>query len=245
MKKLGLIGYPLSHSFSKKYFSNKFQKEKIHNFEYALYPLKTIESFPKLWAEIPSLHGLNVTIPYKEAVIPFLDRIDESANFGAVNTILKTSQGLIGYNTDVYGFEYSLKHMLRPIHNQALIFGTGGAAKAVAQVLSLLNIKWKMVSRQSDPSFLNYENLTKEIIENHLILINTTPLGMSPKEESYPLIPYAGIHSNHIVYDLVYNPEKTLFLRRAEKRGAQIKNGLEMLHLQAEKAWEIWTQSNV
>ena len=243
MKLLGLIGYPLSHSFSKRYFTEKFERENIHNFRYELFPLKRIEEFPALWETQLELHGLNVTIPYKQAVLPYLNRVDESAAFGAVNTIRRDTDGLlVGFNTDTYGFEQSLRPHLKPSHYQsmALILGTGGAAKAVAHVLSKLGIDYSFVSRRPEAGQLDYHQLDKAWIERSLLIINTTPLGMHPVVDDCPTIPYVYTTSEHIFYDLVYNPATTLFLQKGAERGATVINGLQMLHLQAEKAWEIW-----
>ncbi len=239
-KQLGLIGYPLSHSFSKKYFAEKFEQEGIEGWHYDLFPLDNIDKLPLLLEQEPTLVGLNVTIPYKEAVIPYLDKIDESAAFGAVNTIKIEDGKLTGFNTDVYGFEHSLIPFLKPYHKQALILGTGGAAKAVASVLNKLNIAHQYVSRTPSNQQLSYDNLNKNIIESHLLIINTTPLGMQPNIKSFPKLAYKYITSRHVLYDLVYNPEKTIFLNQGKYYGADIKNGLEMLYLQAERAWSIW-----
>lgn len=249
----GLIGYPLTHSFSKKYFSNKFEKEEISNCQYELFPIESIDELPFLIQKHPSLKGLNVTIPYKEVVFPFLNEIDEAAKkVGAVNTIKIKDGKLIGYNTDVYGFEISLKKSLaehfknKPnTKNKAtLILGTGGAAKAVAYVLKKLNIDFKFVSRQAHKGNLMYQDLNKEILQDHFLIINTTPLGTAPNIQNCPSIPYNFINDSHFLYDLVYNPEKTLFLNNGAKNGARTSNGLEMLYLQAEKAWEIWKEDS-
>jgi len=250
MKKLGLIGYPLSHSFSKKYFSNKFKKEKIKEFEYDLYPIESISDLPNLLSKNPDLFGLNVTIPYKEQVIPYLDAIHEEAfAIGAVNTIKIEDGKLTGYNTDVYGFEKSLVDFLtkktKKINvENALVLGTGGAAKAVVFILKKIGIEPILVSRNEGKGDLTYQDLDCEIFEECRLIVNTTPLGMSPHLDSCPDLPYHRINQNYFLYDLVYNPEKTVFLSKGEAQGAAIKNGLEMLHLQAEKAWEIWNENN-
>ncbi len=241
----GLIGYPIAHSFSKKYFSDKFLKEGINDCYYELFPLKDIDELPTLINRYPNIKGLNVTIPYKELVIPFLDEIDESAKeVGAVNTIKIESGKLIGYNTDVYGFEKSLsrflnKNQLKSI-NKALILGTGGASKAVKYVLNKLGKSCAFVSRNSKKGDLTYDDLNEKILSEYQLIINTTPLGMSPKTDAFPKLKYELLDSNHFLYDLVYNPEKTVFLAKGKKQGCKIINGLSMLHLQAEKAWEIW-----
>jgi shikimate dehydrogenase len=248
MKQYGLIGYPLSHSFSKKYFSEKFELEDIVNHSYSLFPLERIDDLPLLLNSHEDLKGLNVTIPYKEYVLAFLDEIDEdAAGIGAVNTIKIVDGKLKGYNTDVYGFEIALLKLIDidKIDN-ALILGTGGAAKACSYVLKKLKIPFSYVSRTKKEKQFTYEELSKQVIENHQLIINTTPLGTFPNVASYPNIPYNDLSKKHYLYDLVYNPEVTEFLKRGKEQGAAIKNGLEMLHLQAEKAWEIWNtpQSN-
>ncbi|MEM7102076.1 MAG: proline dehydrogenase family protein [Bacteroidota bacterium] len=240
MNKIGLIGYPLSHSFSKKYFTKKFEKAGIDNYQYDLYPLNAIEELPSLIARNSELVGLNVTLPYKEVVIPFLDQIDESARFGAVNTINIKNGRLIGYNTDVFGFVNSLKPLLQDHHKKALILGTGGAAKAVKTGLHSLGIKSRYVSRKPRIGQFSYSDLDAFILKRHTIIVNTTPLGTFPSN-TFPDIPYQLLTAEHLLYDLVYNPEKTVFLERGAAQNTAIKNGLEMLHLQAEKAWEIWT----
>lgn len=238
MHKFGLIGYPLSHSFSPGYFKQKFENEGIRDTEYKAYPIDKVEKFLQLIDD--GVSGLNVTIPYKEQVIPFLDKLDEIAKaVQAVNTIKYVNGQLEGYNTDVYGFGKSLEFFLgEEIPESALILGTGGAAKAVEFVLRQFKIKYTFVSR--NPGFLTYEELNAEMINNHKLIINTTPLGMSPNIDLYPQIPYEAITHQHFFYDLIYNPEKTLFLIKAEEKGAHIKNGKDMLHLQAEKSWQIW-----
>ncbi len=240
MKTLGLIGFPLSHSFSKKYFSEKFEQENIAGWQYELFPLEMIEKLPDLLAENPSIVGLNVTIPYKEAVIPYMDEVDESAAFGAVNTIKIEAGKLRGFNTDVYGFEESLKPLLKAHHKAALILGTGGAAKAVASVLEHLGIMYAYVSRTPRAGQFSYKNIDKKMLEKHALIVNTTPLGMYPKVDFCPDLPYEYLTDKHLLYDLVYNPDVTTFLKNGKKQGARIKNGLEMLYLQAERAWSIW-----
>jgi len=243
---LGLIGYPLSHSFSKGYFSEKFERENIEGFYYENFPLSAIEELPGLIRRFPNLIGLNVTIPYKEAVFPYLDRLDAGARkIGAVNTIKRMADGrLMGYNTDVYGFESSLKKKIKTAGlevRSALVLGTGGAAKAVYYALDQLRIRYQTVSRDPARGDLTYEELSSSLLAAHQLIVNTTPLGMAPKIDTYPRLPYEALTSRHLLYDLVYNPGKTLFLRKGEDAGAAIINGLEMLHLQAEKAWEIWS----
>lgn len=246
MKKFGLIGYPLSHSFSAGFFAKKFSEEHIIDAIYQNYPLESIDKLTDLITSNPNLMGLNVTIPFKEKVIPFLTELDEtSQKVGAVNTIkLQRKQGIIslkGYNTDVHGFEQSIKPHLESTHIRALILGTGGASKAVIYVLQKLNIKTDIVSRNSIPGiYKTYNELTIDDIIDHKVIINTTPLGMYPKLDQLPAIPYNNINSQHLLFDLIYNPLETAFLSEGKKRGAKTINGLEMLHLQALKAWEIW-----
>lgn len=245
-KKYGLIGYPLGHSFSEKYFNDKFKKEGI-NASYSLFPIKEVSLFERLCRKETNLCGLNITIPYKEAVIPFLNDLSEEAvKIGAVNVIkfIHKSDGLFlyGYNSDYVGFRDSLKPLLKKEVRKALILGTGGASKAVAYALGLLGIEYKFVSRKPSKSQLSYSELDKEIIRENLLIVNTTPLGMFPKTDASPDIPYMYLTSSHICYDLVYNPENTVFMRRSREMGATVKNGLEMLHLQAEEAWRIWNK---
>lgn len=246
MNKIGLIGYPLSHSFSAKYFKRKFQKEEISDWEYNNYPIENIDLLSGLIRKTENLHGLNVTIPYKEQVLPFLSEINKEAKeIGAVNTlkILRESESIKikGYNTDIYGFEESIKPMLDYQHKTALILGTGGASKAVAYVFKKLGIRFKFVSRTpKNTDTISYESITEKTIKDYLIIVNTTPLGTYPDVLEFPKLPYFGLTKLHLLYDLVYNPNKTRFLEFGEKYGAKIKNGYEMLELQAEKAWTIF-----
>ncbi|MGH2666346.1 shikimate dehydrogenase family protein [Flavobacterium sp.] len=243
MKKLGLLGKSIGYSFSRNYFSDKFKNEGLANiFIYENYEIDSIEKFSDIFKSNPDLVGLNVTIPYKEAVIPFLDELSENARqIGAVNTIKITPEGkLIGYNTDYFGFLQSLKPLLKKHHTKALLLGTGGAAKAVAYGLNEIGIDSKFVSRQSGENCITYDELTNEVFQECQIIINCTPLGTFPKIELFPDIPYHFLTQNHIAFDLIYNPEKTEFLKKAENKGAVIKNGYEMLVFQAEKAWKIW-----
>lgn len=243
MNQFGLIGYPLSHSFSKGYFAEKFSKENIKNANYETYPLQKIEAFALLCQQ-HQFSGLNVTIPYKQSIIPFLDDLDDEAKkIGAVNTIQFKNNKKIGYNSDVFGFEKSLLPLLPKDHQQALILGTGGASKAVEYVLKKLNIPFQYVSRIASATAITYENINKEIIDTHSIIINTTPLGMYPNIDSAPPLPYNFITPKHLLYDLVYNPEETLFLKKGKEKNAILKNGLEMLYLQAERSWQIWQDS--
>lgn len=246
MRKFGLIGYPLSHSFSKKYFTNKFEKESITDAEYELFPIETIEELPKLIADNPDLVGLNVTIPYKEHVIPLLDALEPKAEaIGAVNTIKIEDGKLIGYNTDYHGFKNSLIKFIgaNELPSKALILGTGGASKAVKATLEDLNIQFQFVSREPTVDQLSYQSFSSS---NHfqasLLIVNTTPLGMSPNEAGLPDLPYDQLSQEHFLYDLVYNPLKTAFMQKGIDAKCWVKNGLEMLHGQAEAAWKIWNK---
>jgi shikimate dehydrogenase len=237
----GLIGFPLEHSFSPQYFAEKFYRENITGTEYRLFPIENITDFILLKNRHPNLKGLNVTIPHKESIIPFMDELDAVAEaVGAVNCINLTEGKAIGYNTDVYGFEQSLTPLLQPHHEKALVLGTGGAAKAVAYVLNKLNIAFSQVSRTPAPNVLTYHDLNHQLLQEHTIIINTTPLGMHPNIYDFPDIPYRLLSARHLLFDLIYRPEKTVFLIKGEQQGAVVKNGLEMLYLQAEKSWEIW-----
>ncbi|SFG57313.1 shikimate dehydrogenase family protein [Pedobacter insulae] len=241
----GLIGYPLSHSFSKKFFSEKFKNEQISDCVYELFPIEYAGSVSSIVQENPSLRGLNVTIPHKVAVMSLLDELDSAAaEIGAVNCISVTRQNgevfLKGFNTDAYGFAESLKPLLEQQHQKALIFGDGGAAKAVKYVLGQLGIPFLVVVRKPTANAILYDAVTTELLNEYKLLINTTPLGMSPNQDSFPPIPYQALSEAHLAYDLVYNPEETVFLTKAKEQGAKVKNGLEMLYLQAERSWYIW-----
>lgn len=241
MRQFGLIGYPLSHSFSKNYFNRKFNDEGIHDCSYELYPIASIAELKSLLDTEKGLHGLNVTIPYKEAVLPFIDHVSTAAQqIGACNCISIKEGKLTGYNTDVIGFEQTLLPLLQPNHKKALVLGTGGAAKAVAWVLQKLKIEYSYVSRHAKKGQLSYEQIDAAILKDFGIIINTTPLGMQPNINQKPSLPYINLTEQHLCYDLIYNPEKTAFLQEAEKQGAVIKNGLDMLLIQAEESWRIW-----
>jgi shikimate dehydrogenase len=243
MKLYGLIGYPLGHSFSKKYFEDKFAKEGLKDCRFELFPLKNIEAFKELIAEEKSLHGIAVTIPYKEAVMQLLNEIDPAAQaIGAVNCIQFSAGKLKGYNTDVIGFEQSLLPLLKPHHTKALILGSGGSSKAVKYVLKKNKIDCKIVSRnaRAGSDTISYHDLNEAIMDEYNIIINCTPVGMYPDEHLSPDIPYGLITGKHLLYDLTYKPEKTKFLQKGEECGAAIKNGFEMLVLQAEENWKIW-----
>ncbi len=239
----GLIGYPLGHSFSKTYFVEKFRLEGITGAFYENFPIPSIEMFPQLWKDYPNLIGCNVTIPYKEQVIPYLDALDPGAwAVGAVNTVKREKGKLTGYNTDIIGFERSLRELIGtpPSGLCALVLGTGGAAKAVIYVLDQLGITSAKVSRTPGKGDFIYEELNREVVAKHRLIVQTTPLGMSPHNNTFPALAYEGIGGQHWCFDLVYNPEKTLFLDKAASQGAQTMNGLPMLHGQAKVAWAIW-----
>ncbi|AOW21869.1 shikimate dehydrogenase family protein [Urechidicola croceus] len=244
--KFGLIGKNISYSFSKGYFLEKFKNLNLHSLTYRNFDIPEIEEFPFLiYHKEEEFRGFNVTIPYKESIMRYLSEIDSDAQkIGAVNTIKVTEDNqLIGYNTDIYGFENSLKPLLKSNHRKALILGTGGASKAIAFVLEKLNIEYVFVSRSlKSENIISYENLNKEIIANHQLIINCTPLGTYPNIEDCPNIPYKFLTDKHFLYDLIYNPPESTFLKQGKQHGAIIKNGLQMLELQAEKSWEIWNE---
>lgn len=245
MKKYGLIGYPLTHSFSARFFTEKFETEKIDS-TYQNFEIDDISKFPEIIKNNPKVIGLNVTIPYKEQVIPFLDDLNDSAKeIGAVNTvkITRSASGihLKGFNTDTFGFENSLKPLLKKHHKKALILGTGGASKALKYVLKKLGIEFISASIEKlKENEIRYEEINKEIIAEHLLIINATPLGTYPKTESFPAIPYEFITEKHVLFDLVYNPEVTQFMKKGKAKGATVKNGYDMLLGQALKSYEIW-----
>ncbi|PKQ64436.1 shikimate dehydrogenase [Labilibaculum filiforme] len=246
MDTYGILGFPLGHSFSKKYFSDKFTEEGLDatflNFE-----LPTIQEFPTVFNKHSKLKGFCVTIPYKQAIIPFLDEIDPLAKrIGAVNSvqIIRENQKvkLIGYNTDILGFTESLRIFLDGTKPKALILGTGGVSKAVATGLEEMGIKYQFVSRTASDKCISYHMLSSEWVSNYHLIINCTPLGTFPKNHTCPDIPYQLLTKNHFLYDVVYNPAETLFLKKGAEQGAKTHNGLQMLHLQAEKNWEIWNR---
>ncbi len=239
MSKYGIIGNPLTHSFSPDYFKHKFDHLGLKNFSYDRFPLVDIHQVKDL---LPHLYGANVTIPYKQSIIPFLDDLStEARKIGAVNCIKNIDGKLKGYNTDYYGFRQSLENFVSDVQGlNALVLGSGGASKAVQQVLLDMNIQFKVVSR--NPPNLQYHNLTNEVA-HHALIINTTPLGMYPETDKSPDINYNQITDKHFLYDLIYNPEKSLFLSHGERYGAKIMNGHDMLILQAEKSWDIWTNN--
>ena len=238
-KRFGLVGRKIGYSFSPAYFKEKFSTEKI-DASYKIFELNQIQQFPQLFLT-KNLAGLNVTTPYKEEIMIFMDSLSPEAKaIGAVNTVKFKGDHLIGHNTDYIGFKNSLEPLLNDKHTKALILGTGGATKAVKYALELLNIEFHTVSRESKKADFTYNDLTPEIIEDHSIIINATPLGTFPNVNQAPDIPYDGITNRHLAYDLVYNPEKSLFLTKAEAQKAQIKNGYEMLKIQADESWKIW-----
>ena len=245
-KKYGLIGFPLGHSFSKTFFNKKFSSEGI-DAEYINFEIKDVKDLKYVLRENHDLCGLNVTLPHKMDVIPLLDSITENArNIGAVN-VVKFKKGrfgklhLEGHNSDITGFKQSIEPMLNETHKKALILGTGGASKAIFHGLRQLNIDSMFVSRsEQEGQCLSYNELTQSIMEEYTVIVNATPLGMFPKTDSCPDIPYKYLTSNHIIYDLIYNPDETLFMRKGKDNGAEVKNGLEMLLLQAFISWEIW-----
>lgn len=240
MRHFGLIGYPLSHSFSAQFFKDKFAKEGITDAVYELYPITSLAAFPALVTN-HRLSGLNVTIPYKQEVIAYLDEVSPVvAVIGACNCIHIRNGRSMGYNTDVIGFAQSLRPLLKPHHRAALVLGTGGAAKAVIYVLKQMGIEYLSVSSSNKEGSISYESLDKDILQRHTIIINTTPLGMYPHVDKLPPVPYQYIDNSHLLYDLIYNPAETVFLREGKARGATIKNGLEMLIIQAEESWKIW-----
>ncbi len=242
MRQFGLIGRNISYSFSKSYFADKFKNENIVDAVYNVFDLQHIDEVEKVFAT-KDLVGFNVTIPYKQDIIPFLDELSPEAKaIGAVNTVFIKNGKKIGHNTDCYGFHQSILPLIEPHHKQALVLGNGGAAKAVFYILDQLNIPYKIVSRTATEHHLGYDQLNEEIISQHQIIINCSPVGTFPDVEKAPLLPYQYITSNHLLYDLIYNPPVTKFLENGQNNGAKIKNGHEMLVLQAEKAWEIWNK---
>ncbi|MBL7732112.1 MAG: shikimate dehydrogenase [Chitinophagaceae bacterium] len=241
MHLFGLIGQPLTHSFSKRYFTEKFEQLGLTDYRYELFPLASINELPALLQANPSLQGLNVTIPYKKQVLPFLSASFLPEGLNACNCIRIRDGKTEGYNTDVIGFEKSLVPLLKPHHTRAIVLGSGGAAEAVLYVLDKLGIDHLTVSRKaSGNKIINYNYLSNELINSSTLIINTTPLGMFPLEDSLPPIPYKLLTDKHLLYDLIYNPAKTAFLRLGEEKGASIKNGEEMLIIQAEESWKIW-----
>jgi shikimate dehydrogenase len=264
MKKYGLIGFPLSHSFSKKYFTEKFEKLHITDAQYDLYPIEHIKDLQDMLDKHPDMRGLNVTIPHKVSVLKYLDWVEHDAKqAGAVNCIRVIAESPIlasflgevgvnghdfrleGFNTDIYGFEMSLRPLISENYESAMVLGDGGAAKAVKCVLDNLGINMTVVTRKPHPGNILFKDLKPHHIKNNKLIINTTPLGTAPNFDECPDIPYEFITPEHLLYDLIYNPEKTLFLKKGEEQGARIKNGYEMLTLQAEKSWDIWNSQTM
>lgn len=243
-KQFGLIGRNIDYSFSKKYFQEKFSTEYFEGHTYENFDIQTIEEFTTIIKNNPNLKGLNVTIPYKETVVPFLNKLSKKATeIGAVNVIKISKKGkLKGFNSDYYGFGKSLKSIVKPHHKKALILGTGGAAKAVSFALKMLKIDYTFVSREASEKTIDYDRINETTFDNFQIIINCTPLGTSPNLDAFPPIPYDYFTKKHIAFDLIYNPEETIFLQKAKLKGATIKNGYEMLVFQAEKGWRIWNK---
>lgn len=247
MKTFGLIGHRLGYSFSRNFFTEKFAAENLSEHEYVNFELDSIDEFPGIFDGKNIIAGLNCTIPYKQQIMQFMDEIDsEAAKIGAVNTVKITNKNgkryLKGFNTDIYGFENSLLPMLESKHKKALILGTGGASKAIKYILNKLQIDYVSASIEEElfEKEIRYNQINDELLKEYLIIIHATPIGTFPNVDNCPDVPYQSITSNHVLFDLVYNPEETLFLKKGKAQGAKIKNGLEMLHLQAIRAWEIW-----
>lgn len=242
-KRFGLVGRNISYSFSAGYFAKKFEKAGLDNYSYTNFDIDSISQLPEILEKTKRLKGLNVTIPYKEEVLPLLDSISKTASIiGAVNTIVISKNGTKGYNTDHYGFRKALEPLLTPHHKKALILGTGGASKAVAYALRRMKIEYDFVSRTATDVIYAYEDLDAAIFEDYQIIINTTPLGTFPNMKECPPIDYSQFTKNHLAFDLVYNPEETEFMKRAAQKGAKTSNGYEMLVHQAEKAWKLWNK---
>ena len=244
-KRFGLLGRNINYSFSKGYFTEKFNNDALFDgCTYENFDIPEITAFPEIIKNTPDLKGMNVTIPYKEAVIPYLDKLSKkAAEIDAVNTIKFTKKGkLKGYNTDYYGFMKSLEPLLQLHHKKALILGTGGASKGVAYALKELGISYTFVSREAKEGSIDYDKINATTFDEYHIIINATPVGTSPNIDAFPLIPYEYFTEKHIAYDLIYNPAETQFLKKAAAKGAQTKNGQDMLIFQAEKAWRIWNK---
>lgn len=242
LHRFGLLGKNISYSFSRGYFTDKFSSLGLKGYSYQNFDLQHIDQFPELVKSNQDIEGLNVTIPYKQEIIPYLDRLDtEAQEIGAVNTIQFLDERLVGHNTDAYGFQKSIEPFLRPHHSKALILGTGGASKAIAFVFGKLNIGVSYVSRLPVDDQIGYADLNASVLAAHPIIVNCTPLGTHPEIDQRPNIPYDDITDKHLLFDLIYNPKKTAFLKAGERQGAAIVNGLHMLQLQADRAWDIWT----
>ena len=244
MRRFGLIGKSLKHSFSKSYFTQKFQKDNIEDCSYEIFELQSVNEFPALLQAYPDIAGLNITIPYKEEITGYLNDKSEVVNqIGACNCIKVIEGKLHGFNTDVTGFKNSLQSKLAPHHTGALILGSGGAAKAVQYALKELGIEYRVVSRRKEFADLGYEEVDGGVLDRYKLIVNTTPLGMFPHVDDCPPLPYQLLTPQHFLFDLIYNPEKTKFLQQGESRGARIANGHEMLVIQAEESWRIWNQA--
>ncbi len=246
MDKYGLLGYPLGHSFSKNFFNEKFENEG-KNAKYLNFEISDITGLPEVIDSNPELKGFNVTIPYKEAIISYLDSLSPEARaIGAVNVVKVVHKGkntqLVGYNSDVVGFTNSIKPLLKPNHKKALILGTGGASKAVNYGLKKMGIETVLVSRYERPNTILYSSITPEVVKEYNVIVNCTPCGMYPHDDECPNIPYDALDADNLLYDLIYNPDETLFLQKGKEHGATVKNGLEMLLLQAFESWRIWTE---
>ncbi len=245
MRVFGLIGYPLGHSFSQQYFTEKFLREGIKDCRFDVFSIESISLFPEILKSNPKLEGMCVTIPYKEKVIDYADSLtDEVKEIGATNSLHIINDSIVAYNTDIIGFQQSFCKKLKPHHTKALVLGTGGAAKAVQYVLRKLHIDYLSVSRNAafKEGQITYEMVDSDLLDEYSVIINCSPVGMHPNENSSPPLPYQAITSNHYLFDLVYKPASTLFLKEGEKRGADIQNGFEMLVLQAEASWKIWNE---
>lgn len=242
MDKYGIIGNPLGHSFSKGFFTEKFAKEGI-DAQYLNFQIPEIGKLTDVLKENPELRGINVTLPYKTEVIPFLDELsDEAREIGAVNVVQIRNGHLKGFNSDIIGFTRSIQPLLKPHHKKALILGTGGASRAIRVGLTRLGLEWKYVSRTPREGMITYNDITAETLKEYEVIVNCSPVGMFPKVDECPAIPYEFLTEDNLLYDLVYNPEDTLFLKRGREQGARGKNGLEMLHLQAIASWEFWNE---
>ena len=240
MTKYGIIGFPLGHSFSRGFFTEKFAREGI-DAQYLNFEIPDVAMLGDILRENPELRGLNVTLPHKQAVIPLLDELsDEAREIGAVNVIRIRDGRLKGFNSDIIGFTESIRPLLQPHHTKALILGTGGASRAIRVGLSRLGIEWTYVTRSPREGMLAYSDLTSEVMKEYTVIVNCSPVGMFPKVDQAPAIPYELLTPKHLLFDLVYNPEDTLFMKKGREQGAIVKNGLEMLHLQAVASWEFW-----
>lgn len=242
MTKYGIIGYPLGHSFSRGFFTEKFTRESI-DAQYLNFEIPDVAMLSDVLRDNPELRGLNVTLPHKQAVIPLLDEMSEEAiEIGAVNVIRVREGKLKGFNSDIIGFTNSIKPLLQPHHRKALILGTGGASKAIRVGLNRLGIEWTYVSRSPREGMHTYADLTPKLMQDYTVIVNCSPVGMFPKVDAAPAIPYELLSPQHLLFDCVYNPEETLFMKKGREQGATVKNGLEMLHLQAAASWNFWNE---